>query len=295
MNLYTITGRIPAAAPFDFSKSLDFLGGFMPGKGEQAIGTATLSKAIYANGQLVVFCVSQDSPASLNYTLYSEQPISDSITAAACDRIAFYLSLDDDLLPFYALGQDDPDFKPVIDQLYGYHQVKFLTPFENACWAVLTQRNPMTVGQKMKAALMDRYGGALTVDGIAYHAFPEPGRLAEAGEKELAHVIGHTQKADFLTAVARSFFSVDEHWLRTAPSAEVERWLRNIRGIGEWSATFVLIRALGRMEYVTAERRLLAAASERYYRPVNEDTLRKLAEPYGSWQGYWAHYLRAAS
>ncbi len=132
MSLYEVAGQIPAVAPFDFRKSLDFLGEFMPGKGEQAVGPVALSKAIYAHGQLVIFRAVQESETCLNYTLYSERPISKEVATAARDRISFYLSLDDNLAPFYELGEDDPDFKPVIDQLYGYHQVKFTTPFEKS-------------------------------------------------------------------------------------------------------------------------------------------------------------------
>ncbi len=59
------------------------------------------------------------------------------------DRLGFYLSLQDDLRPFYAIADADPDFAPVARGLYGFQQVKFLTPFEHLCWAILTQRTPM--------------------------------------------------------------------------------------------------------------------------------------------------------
>lgn len=41
------------------------------------------------------------------------------------EPICFFLSLDDDLHPFYALAQQDPTFEPIMQELYGYHQVKF--------------------------------------------------------------------------------------------------------------------------------------------------------------------------
>ena len=52
----------------------------------------------------------------------------------------------------YTLRPDRP-FAPVVRKLYGYHQVKFLTPFENACWAILTQRNPVPAAKEIKRAL----------------------------------------------------------------------------------------------------------------------------------------------
>ena len=53
------------------------------------------------------------------------------------NRLRFFLSLNDDLQPFYRIGLADPPFASVIECLYGLHQPKFLTPFELACWAIL--------------------------------------------------------------------------------------------------------------------------------------------------------------
>jgi DNA-3-methyladenine glycosylase II len=84
-------------------------------------------------------------------------------------------------------------------------------------------------------------------------------------------------------------------FLRHGDYDEVEAWLRSIKGIGEWSAQFVMVRGLGRIDRLPIEQRLLMAASERYQQTMTPDSLRKLAVRYGPWQGYWAHYLRAAS
>ncbi len=63
------------------------------------------------------------------------------------------MSLDDDLKPFYSHGLKDNAFKPVINKLYGLHQVKFLTPFEDAGWAVLSQRISMKAAHTIKERL----------------------------------------------------------------------------------------------------------------------------------------------
>src|SRR5262249_3359818 len=158
--------------------------------------------------------------------------------AAAEDRIAFFLSLCDDLRPFYAIGMADPPFAPVIERLYGYHQVKFLTPFENACWAVLTQRTPIPIAKQLKHALSERFGASLITADQRSVAFPEPVRRADADMAELLELVGTPRRAEYLQAVARSFSGIDEGWLRAAPYAEVAAWLRAIKGMGAWSTTF---------------------------------------------------------
>jgi DNA-3-methyladenine glycosylase II len=296
--LYSATGLLTPTPPFDFAKSLDFLGFFGPTEGEQAISARGLAKAVLAEDQTVVF---QLEPAGsvekpeLNYTLFSDRPIGEVTRRAVAERAAFFLSLADDLRRFYAIGRADSAFAPIVERLYGYHQVKFLTPFENACWAVLTQRNPIPIARQIKQAIVERFGGRLDLDGERYWAFPTAARLAAADPAELLDLIRNQRRAEYLHAIALAFSDVSEEWLRTAPYDEVESWLRGIKGIGAWSASFVLLRGLGRMEKVPiGEGRLSDAVSKIYGRgrALNDTEIQQIAERYGAWQGYWAHYLR---
>ncbi len=299
--MYQETGTLTPTPPFDFSKSLQFLGIFGPTKNEQTVSTHSLTKAISIDGQTVVFqltSIGTTEKPGLEYTLFSAKPFSQAMENAVVERITFFLSLKDDLQPFYRLGRADPDFAPIIEHLYGYHQVKFLTPFENACWAVLTQRNPMKIAQQTKQALVEKYGSSLEVSGSVYWAFPEPMQIAVVDESELSKMIRNDRRTEYLVAAARAFSEADEEFLKSASAEEVEAWLRNIKGIGEWSATFIMVRGLGRMERVPlTEARLFEAASKVYGHgeELNRDDLKRIADKYGLWQGYWAHYIRVAS
>lgn len=287
LTFHTTTGSLAPVPPFDFDKSLDFLGFFAPMEGEQTLAARTLAKAVLLHGQIVVFEIAVSGSIEqprLDYTLHSGQPISDTTRAAAEDRIAFFLSLNDDVRPFYAIGLDDPPFAPVIQRLYGYHQVKFLTPFENVCWAVLMQRTPIPIAKKLKQALVERFGANLMIDGQRYAAFPEPARLAAADSAELLELVGNPRRAEYLQAVSAAFAGTDETWLRAAPPAEIAAWLRAIKGLGAWSTTFVLLRGLGRMEQLpVGEARLSEVAAKVYGRALPDTELAAIAEHYGAY------------
>jgi DNA-3-methyladenine glycosylase II len=293
-----MTGTLQPQAPFDFECSLAFLGMFPPMHGEQRLADRSLTKAVSIDGQPIVFRVRSTGTVEtpqMAYTLYAEQPISEALERAAADRIRFFLSLDDDLRPFYAIGEQDAVFAPLMKRWYGYHQVKFLTPFEHTCWAILGQRIPMAVAQGIKQRIAEQFGSALEVEGVVYHAFPEPARLIEAAD-QLESVVKNGRKAEYLLAAAKAFEGVDEDWLRHAPSDEVEAWLLKIKGIGEWSARFVMIRGLGRMDRMSiGEKRLIEAAREHYGHDLSEDQVRAIGAQYGAYQGYWAYTLRSAS
>lgn len=296
--MYTVQGNITPVAPFDYAKSLEFLGYFAPMQGEQSITEQQLTKAIFVDGQLLAFRLISTGTTNnpcLDYTLFSEQTIEDTASEAAVDCISFFLSLNDDLRSFYVIAEQDVNFAPVLHELYGYHQVKFLTPFECACWAVLTQRNPMHMAQRMKQSIIERYGGHIALDGKTYQAFPESQRMAHLSEDELLSVVHNARKAEYLVAVMKAFNTVDKQFLRDGDYAGVESWLHSIRGFGEWSTSFVMLRGLGRMEYAPlSEKKFLSAASRLYGQgsDLSRTEIAELAQHFGDTQGYWAHYLR---
>lgn len=299
--LHTEAGYLTPTPPFDFARSLEFLGYFPPMQAEQTIASHILTKAVSVEGQVIAFQLTStgtvDAPR-LDYTFFSEQPMSEAVKHAALDRVSFFLSLDDDLRPFYQIGLEDPDFAGVVRELYGYHHVKFLTPFESACWAVLSQRNPRNIAQRMKQALAMTYGGRIDVQGTTYQVFPEAAQLVDVGEGELLMVVRNARKVEYLVAASKAFHEVDENFLRAGDYDQVEAWLHEIRGFGEWSASFVLVRGLGRMEQAPLSEKVLLEAASRQYghgQDLTRNEVAKFAERYGAYKGYWSHYLRVAS
>ncbi|MBO2447505.1 DNA-3-methyladenine glycosylase 2 family protein [Actinomadura barringtoniae] len=300
---------LKACAPFDFAHTLRFLSGFRPTAGEQDITDGVLTKALRANGHTVLVRLAQEE-SGVRCTRHATEEISAATAEAVADRVSFYLSLDDDLGEFYDLGRADPAFAPIIDELYGYHQVKFTTPLENAVWAVLSQRTLPSVAASGKRALAAEFGNELgdgaggeagseagnevECDGRTYVAFPDVEQLASLTPGRIAELVGNQRKGTQLHGLFQGWLKEDEEFLRHAPYQEVKDFLLGLPGIGAWSSSFVLIRGLGRTDEVPFEKALIAAASRVYGRPVNEAGLRRLAEPYGRWAGYWAHYLRVA-
>jgi DNA-3-methyladenine glycosylase II len=296
---HTQNGNLSAKPPFDFAQSLRFIGAFSPAMGDQSVTEQSLTKALRVNGQTIAFTLTSmgsiDAP-ELRYVLVADSPISTENQAAALDRIRFYLSLDDDLKPFYAIAERDEQFAPIIDQLYGYHQVKFMTAFENAAWAILSQRTTMAIARQVKQTLTERYGGVIEIDGTKQPAFPEPADFNDIDRDELRSIVsaaGYGRKTDFLISAIDAFHSVDEMWLRDGDYDEVLAWLRGISGIGEWSASFIMLRGLGRVERLPVNEQKVSQAFTKIYGARAD--MQRIGERYGEYQGYWAHYLRVGT
>jgi DNA-3-methyladenine glycosylase II len=296
MIIHNLQGKIFPKSPFDFSKSLDFIGMFAPSEGELKVSGLSFTRAINHENQTVAFRLENEGTVLepvLSCTLYSPEEIDEKMKYALLDRIRFYLSLDDDLKPFYNLGSKDPKFAPLLEELYGLHQVKFLTPFEAAAWAVLSQRISMKVAHKMKNKLTEAVGDSIQVEEVDYKTFPSARQVINLGVENLVSIIKNERKSEYLIAVAEAFDRVDENFLRHGNIEEVKEWLLNIRGIGEWSAHLELIRGLGRMEELSEQDQTLFNCFKKFYgREATEEQLKRIAAGYGGYKGYWAYYLR---
>ncbi len=297
MKVKSIQGKIFPTSPFDFSRSINFMNMFTPTDGEQTFNDQSFTKAIYLKDQTLAFKIEDKGTVEdpvLLYTIFSSKTLEDDIKSELLDRIKFYLSLDDDLKPFYSHASKDEAFKKVITKLYGLHQVKFLTPFEGAGWAVLSQRISMKAAHTIKERLVQSVGDKITIDGVDYWTFPSADQIQNLGLEKLTSILKNSRKSEYLYKVSESFAEVDEDFLRKAPIEEVKNWLLNIKGIGEWSAHLELIRGLGRMEELSGNDRMLIKCAEKVYgTKISETELKNIEEGYKDYKGYWEYYLRS--
>jgi DNA-3-methyladenine glycosylase II len=283
--------------PFRLSHALAFLRGFTPMRDEQCVADATLTKAIACRGRAVAFRVRTTGVAGqevLAVDLFSEGSLA-GVWRDVLDRVRAFLSLDDDLEPFYRLAEADPAMAPVVARWRGLHQVRFASPFEAACWAVINRRIAMPVARRMKDAIVHRVGSKIEVDGATHRAFPEASAVAALAESDLAPLLG-ARRARSLLAVAEAFAGVDEAWLRAGPLEEVRAWLRGIPGVGPFTSGFVLYRGLGRFDGAPQiAGRLTSAVGRLYGRALTEGDLCTILDGYGAWGGYWMLYAWAST
>ena len=296
---YRIEGTTNPCLPFEFARALDMLKGFPPTLGLRLVVGNGFYQAARIMERTVLFhvrgCNTPEGPVLL-YTLHSHEfERSADLGEQAVHWLRAFLSLDDDLEEFYRLAQGDPGFAPVVQQLHGYHPVKFGSPFEAAAWAIVSQRNRMSTARRMYQNLLKTLGHCIRLEGHDYWAFPDPEEVAPLSEAALPPSFQSLRRGEYVLDAARAFAAVDYDFLRSAPDAGLEHWLRGIRGIGPWSARFVLLRALGRYAVFPEDDRTIIGAASLVYGgglTLTPREVRRIAEGYGSSRGYWAHYLR---
>jgi DNA-3-methyladenine glycosylase II len=294
--LQTISLTLTPTAPFDFRHTLTFLQDHKASGITRKILDNELRFAMNVLGKPVVFFVKSTGTVKkprLELTLRAKT-LNDDIIKAAKEHLTFYLSLDDDLTPFYKLAENDPAFKPVVKALYGYRQVKYPSVFTSICWALVTQRTPNSFAYITMRRFCELLGDAITVDGERYTTFPEAKKFLRARDKVLV-ATNNTRKTDRLMEIAREYLTLDETSLKTAPYEEVMRKVKKLKGLGQWSADYVLLRGLGRYERTPWTDTVILESMSTLYTGgfrISEGDAKTLAEHYGWYQGLWFHYLK---
>lgn len=152
-----------------------------------------------------------------------------------------------ELSAFYRMADADPHLSVVVRRLQGLHIAHSPTVFEGLVVAILGQQISFQVAAMLRNLLVQSFGDAVSIGGETHHAFPSPETLAAAGEARLREHKLSAHKAEYITRIASEVASEEldlEGLRRETSEAAVER-LTAIRGVGPWTAQWMLIRALG--------------------------------------------------
>jgi AraC family transcriptional regulator of adaptative response / DNA-3-methyladenine glycosylase II len=129
----------------------------------------------------------------------------------------------------------------VVEGRLGTRVPQTLSLFDGLIWAITGQQINLPFAFALRQRLFAKYGEPLGDD---LYAVPSPDRLAEADPSELKGIQFSRQKADYLIGIAR----LGSGWLRELEEASFSRaraMLFTARGLGVWSANYILMRALG--------------------------------------------------
>lgn len=215
---------------------------------------------------------------------------------AAARLVARCFRTAEDAAPLETLALQDPHFGALARQLRGLRPLVMPSAFEAAVWAIIGQQINVPFAYRLKRALVERFGERLHHQGRAYAIFPTPERLAQLAPAELRALQFSRQKTQYILELAGLLAErrLDLEALADLPADEARAALLRLRGVGRWTAEYVLMRGLGARDELPAADLGLQAAAQRVYglpaRP-SEAELRALAERWAGWRSYFAFYL----
>ena len=211
----------------------------------------------------------------------------DGDPAAVERQVARVLSLDHDGDEFLRVGERDP----VIGQLQaaypGHRPVLFYSPYEAAAWAVVSARQRGIPAADVWRSLGEEFGEPFELAGRRELAFPQPGRLVAAPTLAVPGL--NEQKQERLRAVAEAAEEgfLDVGRLQSLGPEGAMDAVQELKGIGPFSATLIVVRATGFSDAMVAapEPKLLRSAA-RFYGLDEPPTLAELTAMAEAWRPF---------
>ncbi|GAA4553387.1 DNA-3-methyladenine glycosylase family protein [Amycolatopsis samaneae] len=287
------SGRIAVRGPFDLTASACFLACFTPAGRPDAAGESGVLRLAFpvdGAGAPVGAVIRQRAPGEVEVEVCGPAGLAERGRA----QVRRILSLDVDATGFALAGERDPVVGALQRERPGLRPVLFPSPYEAACWAVLTQRLRTSQAAKIRQRLSEEYGHRVLVGGVELWAFPEPGVLSRlrgfpgVPETKLARLCQVARAAE------EGELEADD--LRSLPVAAALDRLRSLPGIGPFSAELILVRGAGHPDvFPVHEGRLAGVMRERYGRPdAGPVELAGIAEAWRPFRSWVSFLLRSA-
>lgn len=166
---------------------------------------------------------------------------------AAVRFVREWFDLDTDLAPFYEMAEHDALLRQAVHRNYGLRLIGIPDMFEALCWGIIGQQINLTFAYTLKRRFVEQFGTSAELDGQLYWTFPSPERVAALHVADLIPLQLTSKKAEYLIGVARLVAEgklSKERLLATGDCQAAEKQLVAIRGIGPWTANYVLMRCL---------------------------------------------------
>jgi len=154
------------------------------------------------------------------------------------------LGIDVDLSAFYRFAQSDRQLAPLAERFRGFKPPRFLTLFEGLVNGISCQQLSLTVGIILLNRLVEHYGRELH----GRHAFPEPSDVKAAHPEQLVRLGYSYNKARSLIELGQAISDgrFQPASVERANDRDALANLQQLRGIGRWTAEYVLQRGVGR-------------------------------------------------
>lgn len=207
-----------------------------------------------------------------------------------------WFDLETDLLPFYKLAKKDALLKDLVKKYYGYRIIGQPDLFESLVWAVLGQQINLQFAYTLKQRFVENFGEKLLWKDQHYFLFPSPQRVAGLKDTDLLPLQFSQQKSKYTVNIAEAFVrgSISKEKLKGMPFQEAKKILMTIKGVGNWTANYALMKTFRYSNAFPLEDAGIHNAIKNLKRMKQKPTLEQVKrtfKPYHGWEAYATLYL----
>ncbi|MEH7883677.1 DNA-3-methyladenine glycosylase [Bacillus sp. JJ1609] len=228
---------------------------------------------------------------------FSISPLSTHSRKIVAEYIWEWFDLDQDLGEFYQVASQDKVLKKLAHKYYGLRIMCIPDLFEALVWAIMGQQINLTFAYTLKKRFVELFGESLTFEGETFWLFPSFEKIASINVDDLRKLQFTNRKAEYIIGIAKAMANGEltkELLLQKKDYQQMQKSLMMIRGIGAWTADYVMMKCLHyASSFPVADVGLHNALKnllglER--KPTIEE-IKEYARDWEGWQAYATFYL----
>ncbi|MCZ6819934.1 MAG: DNA-3-methyladenine glycosylase [Calditrichaeota bacterium] len=284
-----------APEQFDFGQCLVFLNRSKQERTHWVVGRS-VRRLLKLAGGFLLLDVSNPAERVVQIEYLNRKPTQTERTGAET-FVCEWFDLDRDLTPFHAMAQRDKLLATLVHHHHGLRLLKIHDLFQALCWAVLGQQINVAFAYTLYRRFIEAFGESYVWNGQTYWLFPTAKTVAELSANSLRALQLTGRKSEYIIGIAKALASGEiskASLLADEDYAHARRALLRIRGVGPWTASYVLMRCLGDPGAFPIEdiglHNAIRLQLGRETKPALEE-IRSMAESWTNWQAYAAFYL----
>ncbi|MFC0330490.1 DNA-3-methyladenine glycosylase family protein [Paenibacillus sepulcri] len=283
--------------PFSFDAAL----GYLSRSSKEcmfAIQNGQVTRLVPVDEEHVLIRISGEENATVRIEFLGDAPLPE---AHAREAVAAYVwewfDLDSDLTPFYEMAERDPLLNRAVTEHYGLRIIGIHDLFEALCWGVMGQQINLAFAYTLKKKFVEAFGESVEWEGRSYWIFPKPSTIAGLSVDNLTPLQLTGRKSEYLIGIASLIAGGQlsrEKLLELGGLQAIEKELVGIRGIGPWTANYVLMRCLRIPSAFPIADVGLHNAIKHVMQLEQKPTIaeiRQLSSAWGDWLSYSTFYL----
>lgn len=254
-----------------------------------------LYKVLKLDGLLVLLEISyQGDGLSLRF-LNTQPP--EAACRTAIDYLSQWFDLETDLRPFYRLAGRDGILGDLVQRYYGLRLIGIPDLFESLCWAVIGQQINLSFAYTLKRRFVEAFGQKLIHRNQTYWAFPSPEQVSDLRVADLRSLQFSDRKAEYVIGIADKIRRGDlskAQLCQLDDFEQMQRTLVEVRGVGHWTANYVLMKCFRQPTAFPIDDVGLHNAIKQELgldqKPSRQE-IRQLFSPWRGWEAYSTFYL----
>ncbi len=243
---------------------------------------------------VVEFSVSGDRV--LEVKVFGNPSAHQMIEARALGRRIF--SLDHPVARIYTMMSQDPRLRMLCRKHNGLRIIETPSIFEMGATAIIGQQVNLRLTENIVQHMIGHWGRRVPLAGHEYIGFPTAESICRLPTSKLRSIQFSRRKAEYLVTFAAAVASgeLSDELFHKLPDEEARHLLTRYRGIGDWTADMILMRALGRLDILPSQDTGVRTAYGLVFRrdrPTSED-LTTLGSGWMGFRSYATFYLWAS-